>query len=140
MEAERNLQAREYGHSWCMLCGEMNPRSLRLRFREEEGVVSAEFEPDWELQGYDGVVHGGMVSAFLDAAMTHCLFIRGIRAMTGDLHVRFLHLVKIGEGTRVKAWLHQSRPPLYQLRAELYQVGVVMARAEAKFMKQESPK
>ncbi len=123
-------------HEWCLLCGNRNPRSLHLEFDPGEGEVSAEFTPGRELQGYSGIIHGGMVSALLDSAMTHCLFSQGVKALTGELNVRFLHSVRADEPLRIRAWITSSRPPLYKLKSELSQHSRIMARAEAKFMKQ----
>ena len=124
-------------HEWCLLCGSRNPRSLHLHFMDEGGRVSAEFTPGSELQGYQGIIHGGIITSLLDSAMTHCLFKRGIKALTGDLHVRFYRSVAVGKKVRIAAWLDSSRPPLYSLKSELFQQGAIAARAEAKFMKQE---
>jgi hypothetical protein len=82
-------------HAHCFICGDQNPRSLGLEFQAVDvDTVCATFQASPELQGYDGILHGGVIAALLDAAMTHCLFHRGIQAMTGDLHVRFLHLAQ----------------------------------------------
>ena len=126
-----------YDHEWCLLCGSRNPRSLNLRFAACGEGVRAEFTPGPDLQGYRGILHGGIVSALLDSAMTHCLFQRGIRAVTGDLHVRFLHSIPYYQPLEIRARIVSTRPPLYRLEAELLQGGKIMAKAEAKFMKQE---
>ena len=79
------------GHSRCLLCGNLNPRSLNLSFQAaEDGGVRTRFKADTELQGYDDILHGGVIASLLDAAMTHCLFHHGVQAVTGDLHVRFV--------------------------------------------------
>lgn len=79
-----------------------------------------------------------MISALLDAAMTHCLFSRGVRAVTGDLRVRFLRSIPCQAALHLKAWVMTARPPLYCLRAELMNTGRMAAWAEAKFMQQRS--
>lgn len=124
-------------HEWCLLCGNRNPRSLNLRFVAYGEEVRAEFTPGPELQGYRGILHGGIVSALLDSAMTHCLFKNGIRAVTGDLHVRFLQAVPYKKPVEIRARIVSKRPPFYRLKSELLQGSRIMARAEAKFMRQE---
>lgn len=87
-----------------------------------------------ELQGYDDILHGGVIAALLDAGMTHCLFHRGIQAVTGDLHVRFLHPVGCEVFLEVQAQVQSSYPPLYKLRSELTVDGRILAWADGKFV------
>jgi acyl-coenzyme A thioesterase PaaI-like protein len=103
-------------------------RAVATRFRANDG-----------LQGYDNIVHGGVVAALLDAAMTHCLFHRGVRAVTGDLRVRFVTSILCDRTLDIKAWLLVSRPPLYRVRSEIAVDGQVAAWAEAKFMERRAP-
>jgi len=124
-----------FEHEHCLLCGQRNPLSLRLRFEPAEGgAVCARFRPGRRLQGYRGVLHGGVISALLDAAMTHCLFHRGIRAVTGDLYVRFLAPVSCDDELELLAWLVAETPPVYRLEARITRAGKTMARARARFM------
>jgi uncharacterized protein (TIGR00369 family) len=125
-------------HTQCLVCGDQNPVSLGLKFRASHGNrVSAIFQASRRLQGYDGVLHGGVISALLDAAMTHCLFHRKIEAVTADLHVRFLRPVPCISVLELQAQIVSEKPPLYQLHAELKCAEQVMARAEAKFMQRK---
>jgi len=123
-------------HEWCLLCGNRNPHSLHLEFLPEGEGVLAELTPGPELQGYNGLVHGGVVAALLDSTMTNCLFKRGVRALTGDLHLRFLHPVRSGREVQVRAWIETARPPLYLMKSELCQDGRVLVKGDAKFMRQ----
>lgn len=137
---ERINLSTQHGHSQCVLCGEKNPQSLKLSFQiGETGSVNARFKPNHRLQGYDGILHGGVISALLDAAMTHCLFHHGIRALTGDLHVRFLHPVPSDSTLEIRAEMESSRPPLYRVKAELFEAGLAMAWAKGKFLLQTPP-
>jgi acyl-coenzyme A thioesterase PaaI-like protein len=116
------------------MCGYENPLSLRLCFKaDERGIVHTVFKGNEGLQGYRGILHGGVISSLLDAAMTNCLFNQGIEALTGDLRVRFLKPVPCTVSLDIRAWVETSLPPLYQLRAELVYGETVMARAEATF-------
>lgn len=121
-------------HSHCLMCGEENPLSLRLSFKQDDnGAVHTVFKAHEGLQGYRGILHGGVISALLDAAMANCLFLKGVEALTGDLHVRFLKPVPCTASVDIRAWVETSLPPLYQLRAELVYEETVMAWAEAGF-------
>jgi len=121
-------------HSQCLLCGDKNPLSLGLRFESSgEGVVETELLLHRRLQGYDGILHGGVISSLLDAAMTHCLFHAGIAAVTGDLRIRFVHPVPCEEKVAIRAWVLSAFPPLYSVRAELLVGGRIMAWGVGKF-------
>ena len=122
-------------HTRCIMCGDFNQLSLGLKFSPSEtGDVSASFQGNSQLQGYDGILHGGVISALLDCAMTHCLFHRDIEAVTGELLVRFAVPVPYDAKVTLRAWLVNSTAPLYLLKAELALDGTVMANADAKFM------
>jgi len=126
--------AARFGHAGCVLCGIENPWSLGLAFGPDDtGGVHAEILPDERLRGYDGMLHGGVAAALLDCAMTHCLFHRGVRAVTGDLRVRYPHPVPIGARLKLQAHVTDARPPLYRLKAELATDGEVRVWAQATF-------
>jgi acyl dehydratase len=126
------------GHSRCVICGGLNPRSLQVLFEKTaDSAVSATFAAHPEFQGYDNQLHGGIMASLMDAAMTHCLFHNGVAAVTGDLRVRFLHPVACDTTIDIRTWLFFSCPPLYHLKAEITHKGVVMAWADAKFMRRE---
>jgi uncharacterized protein (TIGR00369 family) len=127
------------GHSRCLFCGTLNPRSLNLSFREEEdGVLTTRFQAQAELQGYENILHGGVVAGLLDAAMTHCLFHRGVEAVTADLRVRFVRPVACTASVEIRAWVLSFDRSLYRLRAEMTMDGRVTAWAEAKFMRRRN--
>jgi uncharacterized protein (TIGR00369 family) len=113
---------------------------LKLSFHPGDNDTAwGRFQAHSKLQGYDGILHGGMIAALLDAAMTHCLFHHGVQAVTGDLQVRFLKPVSCNAALDIQAWVLSSTPPLYRLRAELVHEGDVMAWAEAKFLRRRIP-
>lgn len=124
------------GHDRCLMCGHNNPLSFKLDFDcDENNQVSATFQSHMWLQGYSDILHGGITSALLDAAMTHCLFKHKIKAVTGDLRIRFLAPIPCDAQVTLIAFLDSQTPPLYIVKSELHYNGRVMARAKAKFMK-----
>jgi len=108
---------------------------LALRYvPQPDGSVVASFLGNCALEGYTGVLHGGVIAALLDGAMTNCLFALGHRALTVELRVRYHAGVAAAEETLLRAWLEDDSHGLYQLRAELAQGGTVKASAAGKFM------
>lgn len=125
-------------HPGCVVCGSANERGLRLRYaRAEGGGVQAQLACDGSLEGYPGRLHGGVIAAALDGAMTHCLFALGRTAVTAELTVKFKQPVAIDRPATVRARLERDMAPLYLLQAELLQDGVVKAAAAAKFMEED---
>ena len=124
------------GHSRCVLCGALHPRSWRLPFTPAaDDRIRAEFVASEDLQGYDGLLHGGVIAALMDTAIIHWLFQHGIQAVTGDLRVRYLQPVACNIPLELIAWLVFPCPPLYHLKAELRAGGRPLARAEGKCMR-----
>ena len=121
-------------HPACLVCGERNQVGLGLRFDEQpDGSVVGRFDCGAAYQGYPDRLHGGVVSMLLDAAMTNCLFARGVQGVTAKLNLRFRHPVRLGVDAVIRAWLVDQYPPLYSLKAELHQEDQTCAVAEAKF-------
>ncbi len=110
---------------------------LALRYSSQpDGSVSAKFLGHSALEGYSGLLHGGVIAALLDGAMTNCLFAQGRAALTVELKVRYHVSVAAAEEVSVHARLEDDAHGIYQLRAELTQGGTVKASATGKFMMQ----
>ncbi|MEN6451532.1 MAG: PaaI family thioesterase [Thermoguttaceae bacterium] len=126
---------RDEQHPKCVVCSPDNPQGLGVVFHfDAEGGVEGSFACDERFQGYPATVHGGIVSALLDAAMTNCLFAHGYAAVTFELNIRFRHSVATGKPAAVRARLISSSEQIHELAAELIQDGQVKATAKAKFL------
>ena len=125
-------------HRHCLMCGQDNPISFGLQFKKEsEGCVSTRFTGNESMQGYDGIIHGGLLSALLDTAMAHCLLHENIEAMTGELNVRFLDPVACNSTMDITAWIDSSLPPLYHLRSQIRINNKIVCKAKGKFMQRD---
>lgn len=122
-------------HNGCLLCGNQNPLSMKLKFAADSNMfVHADFKPHEMLQGYRGILHGGVICALLDSAMVNCLFHQNISAVTAEMQVKFIHPVNCGENLHLCAQIEKAFPPLYTMKAELTCSGKIYATAQAKFM------
>ncbi len=139
LDADRSqailTHARDELYRHCIVTGSDNPRGLQLKFRPwGECGVEAEFDCRPDFQGYDGILHGGVICSLLDGAAVNCLFVHEVTAVTAALDVRFHKSVITGVPAIVRAWLVRSAHRLLFVAAEVSQDGRVKATAQAKFM------
>jgi acyl-coenzyme A thioesterase PaaI-like protein len=122
--------------SGCFACGQANPIGLRLRFTADGDTVRAEFTPGPHYQGYDGVVHGGIVAAALDDAMAQLFHMKGQESLTARLEIRFRKEAPVGERLVVTAWLTGGRAKLFTAEAALsLPDGTRLAEAKGAFFR-----
>ena len=135
-QLQHRLEAtKKEAHPDCISCSSASPLGLGLEFLvREDGGVQATFPCEETYQGYPGLMHGGVTSMLLDAAMTNCLFSHGKVGVTARLIVRFLLPVATDHTAVICAWLRDFSPPLFVLEAELTQGGRIMASAAGKFI------
>ncbi|MDD2624738.1 MAG: PaaI family thioesterase [Candidatus Riflebacteria bacterium] len=123
-------------HFGCLLCSKSNPMSMHLDFyADQAGTVYAEFQTNSYLQGYKGILHGGVTCALLDSAMTHCLFNLKIEGLTGEMKIKFVKPIPINSKVILKAMLEKQYDPLYIIKADLYSEEILYASASAKFIR-----
>ncbi|MFG0252270.1 MAG: PaaI family thioesterase [Phycisphaerales bacterium JB038] len=131
LEAVRRVQ-----HTRCFVCASQPPNGLGVEYLPRgDGAVEATVPCLKLWEGYKGLVHGGIVAALLDGAMTNCLFARGVVAVTADMQVRFRHPLHIGASAFIEARITRQSGPLFVLRGAISQEGQVKATAVAKFMR-----
>ncbi len=120
----------------CFACGPRNPIGLRLRFAAEGNGVRAEFTPGPQYQGYEGVVHGGIIAAALDDAMANLFHMRGRETMTARLEVRYRREAPIGRRLVVTAFLVRERGGVFAAEAHLTLAdGTPLAYARGMFVR-----
>lgn len=125
-------------HRMCFACGSgCNGLGLVFEQLEADGV-SAEWFCDEKYQSYPGIVHGGVIATVLDSAMTNCLLVKGIAALTARMQIDYREPLCVGAVAVVRARLSRCRPPVFVLDAEEIQNGTVRAGATAKFMRIDS--
>lgn len=124
-------------HVMCAVCGteENNDYSLGAKFEAQDAhSVCGEFVVLPRHQGYLGLLHGGIASSLLDAAMTHCLLSQQIAALTAQLDVRYHAPIKVGEQIEVKGQLVSVKRGVYFLKAVLSVDQEIRVSANGKFI------
>lgn len=95
----------------CFGCSAKNPIGLHLEFELVDNAVVTQWRPTNDYQGWDNVLHGGIISTLLDEAASWAVqAFLDTCGVTSKLNVSFLKPVLINKGeVRVEARL-QSQP------------------------------
>ena len=122
--------------SSCFACGPDNPHGLRLRFEENQsGEMTAEWIPESSMEGFDGIVHGGIVSTVLDEAMAKVVVAAEVEALTAELRVRFRRHVASGSRVQIRGWIESRNRRVIKTEAALTGAdGTELAHAWASFL------
>lgn len=119
----------------CFVCGEENHKGLHLDFSPQGGAVVAEWIPDDQWESFQGIIHGGIVTAVLDEAMSQANIHSGYEALTADLQIRFRKMVLPGERLIVRGWILKITKRIIETEAALTTTdGVEKAHATARFL------
>jgi len=121
--------------NYCFACGEENPFGLHLKFEVEgDSLVAKKIVPR-EFQGYEKIVHGGIVTTMLDEAMSK--FIQEFfdeQALTGRLEIRYKHPTPTDEELKISAWKESQRRNIIAMKSKIETSdGTITAEATAKF-------
>ena len=119
-------------NQWCFGCGKENPIGLQLKFTELGESYSTTFTAGPEHQGYDGIMHGGLVSTILDEVMAGSLYAKGWNAVTAKLEVRFRKPTPIGQQLTIIGKIVGKRGNMYELVSEItLPDGTITAQGKA---------
>jgi uncharacterized protein (TIGR00369 family) len=120
----------------CFACGQANPIGLRLRFEDDGDGIRAEFTPGPQYQGYEGVLHGGIVAAALDDAMANLFHRQGRETLTARLEIRYRREAPIGRRLVVTARTTAERGRIFTAEATLaLPDGTCLAEARGTLMR-----
>ena len=122
----------------CFVCGAKNDAGLKIKLRTdaELGESAAEVRFADRFQGWEGVVHGGLLATVLDEALVYAAGAKGFKTVTGEITVRFVKPVKTGVAYRLKGRMLEDKGRMVLAESELAdETGDVVAKASGKLFK-----
>ena len=128
------------GHN-CFACGTENPIGLNLQFYRFGDAVRTEITLDKHYEGWEGVIHGGIVSTLLDEVMSWAImYTKKVFLVTRKMDIKYVRPVLVGMPLTVAGRLvDDSEPPKIRARAEIRDdQGRLLVRSNAEFV--EIPK
>jgi HAD superfamily hydrolase (TIGR01509 family) len=96
----------EYTAQFCFACSQENPIGLKLKPVQDGDKVTAEFTAGKFHQGWDNVIHGGILYTLLDEVTAYAMLCRGIElGVTARSEIRFKQLAPINQPIQASAWV-----------------------------------
>ena len=120
---------------YCFACGDKNPIGMRLHFTlTKDGGLEAKYTFPKELQGYSGIVHGGMISLLLDEVMVNLPWLKLKQpVVSADIRIKLKKPLKIGVPVIARAFITRQKKNIFWVKSALIREadGVEVAQAEA---------
>lgn len=123
-------------NQYCFICGKDNPVGLHLDLVVDREAKCAETKVavPAEYQGWEGMVHGGIISALLDEVCAYAGMTVAKTVVTGELKTRFRKPVPVEADIRAVARVVNHARRTVLVEAELLMQDDVLASAEAKMV------
>ena len=130
------LGAFEFEPHHCFACGELNAHGMRLELHASPEGAWTELSVDPTFQGWEAVVHGGIVCTILDEVMAWAVIGRGTWGVTARLNVAFRKPIRTGRPIRAEGWVVQQDRRAVRAAAHVLdgETGAVMATGESTFI------
>lgn len=106
-----------------------------MHFTCEEDIVRGSFHADAWQQGWELVIHGGILATVLDEAMAYVLYYAGFQAVTARFEVRYRRPAQAGDDLMVEARMVKDGRKVSDVEAVLLRGSEVLAEASGRFMK-----
>jgi uncharacterized protein (TIGR00369 family) len=114
-------------------------QGLQLNWKREGTRTETIFYASKSHQGWAGFVHGGILAAILDEAITRLAWQNYGGAMTAEISVRYFNPARIGEKLTITAEIGKMKSRLIPGKAEIRNdKGRLIATATGKSIKPKS--
>jgi uncharacterized protein (TIGR00369 family) len=104
----------------CYGCSPENVYGLKLHFFRLGDEVIAEFNAAKHLQGWYGMIHGGILCTLIDElAVWTVAGLRQRLGVTRDIQVQYRRPMYIGEPMKLKGMVTEEKPTLFKVQGQL---------------------
>jgi uncharacterized protein (TIGR00369 family) len=123
--------------NFCFGCGGANERGMQLTFEQDDAArrIRGSFRIDPAYRGSRTMVHGGIIATLLDEVMAKVSRFHKDSAVTGELTVKYLKPVPIGQDIVIEGWeVERSGRDIFREGEIRDASGVVLARGRGHFI------
>ena len=120
----------------CFVCGQDNPIGLHAEFTidSQTNSASAVLSIGKNFQGWQGVVHGGIIASLLDETAIYACRPLSLSAVTAGMTVKYRKPVKVDCTVQLTAEVVTVKRKIAIVHSRLIVESIVMAEAEVKVM------
>lgn len=106
----------------CFACSPSNPIGLKLLFEEDDQYVYARWTPNENFQGYNNVIHGGIIATLLDEVGAWYISVKmGTAGVTKSLNIEYIKPLYLSRGeVLLRSKIVKSDKRLVSLESELF--------------------
>ncbi|MDQ6796074.1 MAG: PaaI family thioesterase [Chloroflexota bacterium] len=115
----------------CFGCGTLNANGLQVVHHIEPGRSWTELTLDRRFEGWQGVIHGGILCTILDEVMAWALVGRDMWGLTARMSVEFKRPVEVGRRIRAIGEVSRARRRVVETTGQILDLdsGAILATA-----------
>jgi len=120
----------------CFACGELNEMGLHLALKFEPRRCYVELTIPDRFEGWEGLIHGGIVTTILDEVMAWALIEQDSWGVTARMSVQFHRPVLVGQAIRAEGWIVESKRRIQRTAGRIVEAetGLELATADATYV------
>lgn len=120
----------------CFACGELSEIGLHLKLNLEPGRCWTELEMPRRFEGWEGIIHGGILCTILDEVMAWALVAQDSWGVTARMSIDFRRPVTVGQAIRAEGWIAGSRGRIQTTAGRILDAatGAELATAQATYV------
>lgn len=118
----------------CFICGSKNEIGLKAKFECDHinHTASTKLVIDEKYQGWQGVIHGGIIAALLDETSFYACMGISMKLVTAELNIRYHKPLQTGSEVIVSAKLKEQKRNILFVEAKIESNNILIAKAETK--------
>jgi len=121
---------------YCFACGPLNPIGLHMEVSFRDNKASSRLTLEREFQGWQDIVHGGLIATILDEIMAHAVMHYVGQAVTTSLQITYRAPLHVGEEFQAVGYVveQKSRAAVAEAEIRLTNNTNLIAKGESKFI------
>lgn len=121
----------------CFVCGKNNVDGLHLDIHrdDEKLAAKAEIAVPSKFCGWEGIIHGGIISTLLDEIMAYAAFTHDQKGVTGEINVRFRKPMPAEKTVTVEGFVESQKGRILYTAGKITLGGELIAEATAKMVR-----
>jgi acyl-coenzyme A thioesterase PaaI-like protein len=133
---QSSIVALRENYASCFGCGLQNDSGLRLDgFQVDGQTVTTTFEPQSRFQGFDGILHGGVVATALDEISAwSAMLTSGVFVFTAKLEIAYRKPTPLGVPLDLRGTVLERRGKRLRIEADITDGATVLAQSHGLFM------